>query len=378
MFDLVPMALALVLLLSIDSNKVKSYKFSFRSRGDVRIKGNVGLTKAVSIDAYDGEDRDVFKTLRRRIELIQKYDPNFLLLLGSKGHKGVQEYATVDLKEAHLLNNCAFIKAVVSGPTHWMKSIEKPLVGPMSLDVTAPESSHSADTGSLGRAESHIFDRGVAPVRPKSTSSGPSPDNDTLLAAVTSLLELPTKENVPSYVRYQVAHALLTLKSQNLMPTALRNTGRVAFALERTYEWAFDELLRQVTAYGVGVKGKVEVHNLVYSLLTYWEIGNGAYLAPRTNIRFVQQALKAVFGCQERDGSWKRDEMAPATATSTAAIDTIDGHDATGKSTDTRDGSSRVFFVDVFGGLLSSIGSHNEDLLAPYASNIKRFVDNFF
>lgn len=149
-----------------------------------------------------------------------------------------------------------------------------------------------------------------------------------------------------------------------MVPTAVKGTHRIGFALERANLVAFDELCRQLAFANCGDSVNFDVIVLAYSLLSYWETSNSAFLSsfargvvPAINIKLVKEALKVIFANQAEDGTWAKGEP----------INKIG--DAQGK----RDiGNNYVFFFDLVGALLTALGEQQPALLSPYLRNLER------
>eukprot|EP01040_Poterioochromonas_malhamensis_P011004 gene11004-11991_t len=191
------------------------------------------------------------------------------------------------------------------------------------------------------------------------------------------------------YIRYHIVKTLLTILEEDMIPDSILEApeskedsancnkedlansskdkhGKFVFALERANLMAFDELCRQLAFYNSGDSANFDVIMLAYSLLSYWDTANSLYLTsfargvvPTTNIKLIKSALEVIFASQAIDGTWRKGEpINQVISNSRADI-----------------GNNYVFFFDLVSSILSSIGSKQPMLLAPYLTHLERCLE---
>jgi hypothetical protein len=139
---------------------------------------------------------------------------------------------------------------------------------------------------------------------------------------------------------------------------------------------AFDELCRQIAFNDAGDKQQFDSITLCYSLLTYYEISRSLFLTsfargviPTTNINLVIKALDILFSSQSADGTWPKGEP----IFNPGDLDSKMSNFSRSTSGIGRDiGNSYVFFFDILGSLLRTIGRKDPHLLALHLENFER------
>jgi hypothetical protein len=316
---------------------------------------------------YDIIPFSKLKDFYERCQRLSNLESEFMLSFWSDPLQCFQIVPNLDTNRVSVTTTCISLLTILHNPNHWKNKAtwdqssnrKISLRGALNSLLTAPWSNDLFQSQSL--------------VLTLAQFKGCDKDDPRFLSAVNNILESRSKlslhreQAVSTYLRYHNVLSLLALLDNQMTPTVLVGTHRLGLALDRANLVAFDELCRQLAFFNSGDSAQFDVIVLAYSLLAYWDSSNSLFLrsfargvVPTTNMKLVKAALEVIFSSQASDGTWRKGEP----------INKVNGANSS------RDiGNNYVFFFDLLGSLLNSIGLKQPTLLAPYLHNLERCVE---
>lgn len=331
-----------------------------------------------------------FTRIRRfneRVHRLRIQESEFLSSFWDDSLKSFKIYPKLNTSRVSVTSTCMSLDTIIANPEHWN--------GKAAWEDNVPSQIPIGSAIKALKETRWSFDAFQTPVLVSTlcTTLSADPKDPKFIKAVHCLLEqrsrlsLHRRQTHSAYLRYLNAKALLDLIENNpgpslsFVPESILGTNQIGYALERSGMVAFDELCRQIAFHESGDKQQFDCIILCYSLLTYFDISKSLFLTsfargviPTTNMKLVAKALSIFFSSQAADGTWEKGEP----IFNPGDLDSKFHSNSSSSSTSGvgRDiGNSYVFFFDILGSLLRSIGRNNPDLLVPYLENFEKAVE---
>ena len=311
-------------------------------------------------------DFEFLTSLDDRCEKLSSLESEFMLSFWSDELQCFQIFPKASSsRRVSITTSCISLTAIMENPSHWQNIAA--WAGASQRDKISLKNIVNAITNAPWSADTFqtqmLIQTLCAFADPEGVVQSPK-----FAEAVDILLERRAKlslhriQTTSAYLRHQNVRALLALVEHGFVPPQ-RQIEEISHALERANLVAFDEMCRQLAFFNSGDSAHYDVIVLAYSLLSYWDTSNSMSLTsfargvvPAMNMKLVSAALAIIFQSQAEDGSWRKGEP----------INTAG--DMTGRDI----GNNYVFFFDMVGSLLGSIGEKEPQLLAPFLPNFER------
>eukprot|EP01031_Cornospumella_fuschlensis_P033266 gene33266-40246_t len=330
--------------------------------------GSFSLLKATNqpVKAHEKIPFQSLKDFYERCRRLSNLESEFMLSFWSDSLQCFQIIPNLNTNRVSVTTTCISLQTILHNPQHWKNSASwEPVGGKISLRNALNSLLKTPWSGDLYQAQNLVLTLAHFQACDK--------DDPKFVAALEHIianrarLSLHRDQQVSTYSRYQNVRSLLAVLENHMIPTKLVGTDHISVALDRANIVAFDELCRQIAFFNSGDFAQFDVIVLAYNLLAYWDTSNSLFLKsfargviPTVNMKLVQSALRIIFSAQADDGTWRKGE--PISKVN-------DPH----RSRDI--GNNYVFFFDLVASLLSSIGSKQPAVLAPYLSNLERCVE---
>lgn len=305
------------------------------------------------------------RSLDERCQRLSDLESEFLSSFWSEKLQCFQLLPQLETSRVSVTTTCISLHCILQNPSHWQNRASwKPSSGKISVGNAIQSILDTKWTGDLYQSQQIV--------QTLASFKACNKEEQKYVAAIQDILANRPKlsnhrdQHISTYLRHQNVRSLLAVVENDMVPSSIRHANDMGFALERANMVAFDELCRQLAFYNCGDSNNFDVMILAYSLLSYWETSDSAFLSsyargvvPTVNLKLVEDALKVIFVNQADDGTWAKGEP----------INKI------GDAKGNRDiGNNYVFFLDMVGSLLTTIGLKQPGLMAPYLKNLERCI----
>ena len=311
------------------------------------------------------------KKLLNRVNDVLSQETSFMSSFWNDELKCFSLYPQLQTSRVSITTTCFALTTIMKNSDNWKNIVawEYPGVEEHPAGGTTFRISVKEICNSLDAALSSSTDPFQLPVLIHTLTSlrAVNVDDPSYLIAVEriidqrSRLSLHRQQNTSSYLRYQNAKALMSIVNSDLVPSKVKGTNRIGYALERSNLVGFDELCRQIAFYQCG-DSAFDVVTTIYSFLIYWDTSLNPFLTsfargfvPSINLKLCATALEIIFKSQSNDGTWSKGE--PIFSSGNAR---------------TRDmGNNYCFYYDFLADLLDKVSDKHPELLAPYLPQIE-------